>query len=454
MTSPLDHTAGRPATFGRALSRGRALLDRVLGRRDRPALGALDVAGVLDLFEEHLYAGEITSDGRYVALSSSPMVDRLFGAPLPAGAEPGSLWESLIHVDDWQSYLRFNRRLLGGDDADASYRVTGLDGITRLIRDRARPVRLPDGRVRVQGLLSDITGRADADARAAEAANRFTSLLDVVGEHVYLAIVHADGSVEEMFQGPGADRLLGGAEPDPEMLNWDAAIHPEDRAAYDAFNRAARRRARERRRVPPDRRRQRDALGPRSRRDAAPATTGRSRSAASSPTSPSSAACAPSWRLRMPLSRGSSRRWTTIFTPCASCPTASAPRSTEARIARRWSADRCRAAPTTTYCGRRCCTRMTAHAGRRRCNSCRMASRSSWSIGSSASTASSGPCSTGCGPAASPTARSTSTASPGTSRSAGGSRTTSAGAWPTWPRRTASSTPHIAPPSSRPGPTT
>jgi hypothetical protein len=54
---------------------------------------------------------------------------------------------------------------------------------------------------------------------------------------VYLAVVHADGRVEEVFQGPGADRLLGGAEPDPEMVNWDAAIHPDDRAAYDAFNR-------------------------------------------------------------------------------------------------------------------------------------------------------------------------------------------------------------------------
>ena len=47
--------------------------------------------------------------------------------------------------------------------------------------------------------------------------------------------------MEELFQGPGADRLLGGAEPDPEMVNWDAAIHPDDRAVYDAFNRCAQR---------------------------------------------------------------------------------------------------------------------------------------------------------------------------------------------------------------------
>jgi diguanylate cyclase (GGDEF)-like protein/PAS domain S-box-containing protein len=76
----------------------------------------------------------------------------------------------------------------------------------------------------------------DAEARLAEQRDRFTSLLDVLGEHVYLALVLADGTIREIFQGPGAERLLGGAEPDSEMENWDAALHPDDRAVYDAFN--------------------------------------------------------------------------------------------------------------------------------------------------------------------------------------------------------------------------
>ena len=78
----------------------------------------------------------------------------------------------------------------------------------------------------------------DAEARLAEQRDRFTSLLDVLGEHVYLALVLTDGTIKEIFQGPGADRLLGGAEPDAEMENWEAALHPADRPAYDAFNRA------------------------------------------------------------------------------------------------------------------------------------------------------------------------------------------------------------------------
>jgi diguanylate cyclase (GGDEF)-like protein len=233
VTSPTEHF------FGRLRARVRATIDGARGRRDpRLEVGAVSVAGVLDLFEEHFYVGEITPDGRYVADTANPMVERILGGPVPPGLEPGALWESLIHAKDWDEYMRFNRRLLRGEDADASYRVTCLDGVVRTFRDRARPVRLADGSVRVQGIISDITVRTEADARAAEAADRFTGLLDVVGEHVYLAVAHGDGRVEEIFQGPGADRLLGGADPDPEMVNWDRAIHPDDRAAYDAFNAA------------------------------------------------------------------------------------------------------------------------------------------------------------------------------------------------------------------------
>ena len=106
------------------------------------------------------------------------------------------------------------------------------------MRDRARPRRLANGNVLVEGLISDVTAREEAAARLDEASGRFASLLDVVGAHVYLALALPDGQVEELFQGPGGDRLLGGAEPDPEMVNWDAAVHPDDRAAYDAFNQA------------------------------------------------------------------------------------------------------------------------------------------------------------------------------------------------------------------------
>jgi diguanylate cyclase (GGDEF)-like protein/PAS domain S-box-containing protein len=198
----------------------------------------LQVRDILDLFEEQVYAGEITPDGHYINHASGPMLDRMIGGPAPDGVEPGALWESRIHPDDWAEYERFNRDLLAGRDAEVTYRLHGLDGVTRMLWDRARPRRRADGKLLVHGIVSDVTSRREAEARLAEASDRLRSLLDVVGEHVYLALALPDGGVKELFQGPGADRLLGGAEPDPDMKNWDAAVHPDDRQAVDAFNRA------------------------------------------------------------------------------------------------------------------------------------------------------------------------------------------------------------------------
>jgi diguanylate cyclase (GGDEF)-like protein len=210
--------------------------------RDRLAirLGLTDehTAGILDLFEEQVYAGVVTADGHYVGSSHTPPWTRFIGGDLPAGIPPGEFWESRIHRDDWPLYAAFNRNLLHGADAEAKYRLLGLDGVTRIIQDRARPQRRADGSVLIRGIISDVTRREEADARLAEASERFSRLLDVVGEHVYLALGFPDGRLEELFQGPGADRLLGGAEPDPDMENWEAALHPDDRPAYDAFNRA------------------------------------------------------------------------------------------------------------------------------------------------------------------------------------------------------------------------
>ena len=224
-----------PTRTERLRVHARRLRDRVASR-----LGFVDAhfSDILDLFEEQVYAGVVMADGHFVANSPAPIGVAFLGGEPPDGMPPGEFWESRIHPDDWHAYEGFNRALLRGEDADAKYRVLALDGVTRVIQDRARPLRRADGSVLIRGIISDVTRREEAVARLAEASDRFTRLLDVVGEHVYLAQAKPDGSIQELFQGPGADRLLGGAEPDPEMENWEAALHPADRPAYDAFNEA------------------------------------------------------------------------------------------------------------------------------------------------------------------------------------------------------------------------
>ncbi len=240
--APIPPSSGtpprKPVRAALARLRGAARRAGVRERlRGRGVSSEAQLARILDLFEEHVYAGEITPAGSYVDHASDVTLGSLLGGDVPADVESGEFWESRILAEDWAAYEDFNRRLLDGEDAEVTYRIEGLDGVTRVLRDRARPRPKGDGGMLIDGIISDLTAREEATARAAEAHDRFTGLLDVVGAHVYLALATPrDGTLQELFQGPGGDRLLGGAEPDPEMVNWDRAVHPDERAAYDEFN--------------------------------------------------------------------------------------------------------------------------------------------------------------------------------------------------------------------------
>ena len=232
----------------------RAHARRVEGRAAaRLGVGDAGAADILDLLDQLIYTGEVTRDGEYTDTTPGSPFDPFTGGPVPEGMAPGEFWESRVHPDDRALYAGLNRDLLLGEDCEATYRLDGLDGVTRIVRDRARPRPRRNGGMLIRGIITDVTQRAEADARLAEASDRFARLLGVVGSHVYMAEVLPEGRIHEFFQGPGADQLLGGAARDDEMANWDAvvdpsdrdkemaiweaAVHPSDRVRLDAFNR-------------------------------------------------------------------------------------------------------------------------------------------------------------------------------------------------------------------------
>ena len=234
-TSPRPFPGSHSPPVRWLLSRAWQLGDRLATRF---GLRGPRVPDLVDLFEEHVYSGAVTPDGHYVSHMEGPAFERFTGGRGPAGTPRGEFWESRIHPDDCAVYERYNRELLRGQDASATYRMRGLDGVTRIVRDRARPQRRSDGILIVHGIVSDVTAREQADAQLAEASDRFARLLDVIGEHVYMAQALPGGGMHELFQGPGAARMLGGAVADAELDNWEAAVHPSDRHLYDAFNAA------------------------------------------------------------------------------------------------------------------------------------------------------------------------------------------------------------------------
>ena len=66
-------------------------------------------------------------------------------------------------------------------------------------------------------------------------AETIERLLIELEEHLYTGWFDEEGTYHETYQSPNGNTLLGGVEADENAENWMAAVHPEDRAAYEAF---------------------------------------------------------------------------------------------------------------------------------------------------------------------------------------------------------------------------
>ena len=120
---PAAGASARPSRTRGLWAAARARWSRDGGSRRRREV---ELARILDLFEEHVYAGEITPDGRYVHHASG--VDRRRADRRHRSRKAstvGGFWESRIAPADWAQYEAFNRRLLSGEDAEVTYRIVG-----------------------------------------------------------------------------------------------------------------------------------------------------------------------------------------------------------------------------------------------------------------------------------------------------------------------------------------
>ena len=109
---------------------------------------------------------------------------------------------------------------------EVQYRVQCARG-TLYVRERAAADR--DGTV--VGVIEDVGSEHERLLRA-ETIER---LLIELEEHLYTGWFDGDGTYHETYQSPNGHLLLGGLEADENAENWMAAVHPDDRAAYEAF---------------------------------------------------------------------------------------------------------------------------------------------------------------------------------------------------------------------------
>ena len=132
----------------------RAAADEVRQRRD-------ELQRLMSSIVDALWSAEIGVDGAFTYRYYSPVVERISGRPAEYFLESPDRWLGTSHpVDRPQLAAAFSRITSAATDReDAEYRILRPDGSLRWIRDSMRATRTEDGRILLDGVVSDITER-------------------------------------------------------------------------------------------------------------------------------------------------------------------------------------------------------------------------------------------------------------------------------------------------------
>jgi len=160
----------------------------------------------------------------------SPQVERLLGYSHGEFLGDLSLWESLIHEEDRETFEAADARASETEEPlDVEYRMIARDGRAVWVRDEAVPVRGEDDHlIYWQGIVSDITERKEAEARLQEAETRYRTLVERLPA---ATIVQKIGSPDAaLYISPQIEDITGYTPEDcqdPDLRYH--MVHPEDR---------------------------------------------------------------------------------------------------------------------------------------------------------------------------------------------------------------------------------
>ncbi len=197
------------------------------------------IAAAVDAF---LFAGEMSDSGWYLPIFHGPGIEKLIGGEV-AYADANRTFDTCVHPEDYPAYeaLYDLAHRVEGEPAEATYRVRGVDGRTRWVRERSVPRRI-GGRVVLLGVVFDVTAevetqaaleRAQADRLAA--VERFERVVELAND----LILALDEDQRVCFANPAAERLLGVGPGGLDGTSWGLFVHPDELArAVEAARRA------------------------------------------------------------------------------------------------------------------------------------------------------------------------------------------------------------------------
>ena len=184
------------------------------------------------------FSGEFSPDGSFHAPYTGPGIHLLLGGDLPDGIDGGEFWATRVLPADRAVYDEGMALQRHGEFCQMDYRIEALDGRVLSVRECSRGTARPDGSVRVDGIVTDVSEQRAREEAASElegqlsaARGRLDSVLSAIDEYLYAwrYPVHGPSVVdfESMPVATFLDRPASAADAEQE---WMEAVHPDDRA--------------------------------------------------------------------------------------------------------------------------------------------------------------------------------------------------------------------------------
>ncbi|SHN31990.1 PAS domain-containing protein [Chitinophaga sp. CF418] len=165
-------------------------------------------------------------------LQISPSCVQLYGYSVEAFFSTPDLWFTVIHHDDKKAVLESNKRLNKGESNQVEYRIRHKNGEVRWVEMRITPTLGHDGQlVRIDGIVTDVTKRREAELALANSELKFRSLLENSND----AITVTSEELRFLFVTQSLSRMIGYAAEEITGTSVFDFVHPDDHVTVNGL---------------------------------------------------------------------------------------------------------------------------------------------------------------------------------------------------------------------------